>query len=224
MPRTTPRCALTRARSSVTSRVFPIPGSPRMSATLRPAPAAAAVHAASSARSSGPRPSSGSRPAGTVLVDTSMGGDGSTRDLFDQLSRQPGRSHAELAAQPLGQRAISLHGGRPVASRGQARDQSSVRLLAERRPLDLTPRQLKHGRRVAAVLGAAGQLLEELDDPLAVTLPRRARPVVLDPLQQVAAAQLERGLGLALRQPFELDRIDPQPVVSRTGRPVLRRR
>ena len=58
-------------------------------------------------------------------------------------------------------------------------------------------------------------MLEQFDDALAVALPRGARPVVLDAFQQVAAAQLERGLRVTVRQPFELDRVDPQPVARR---------
>ena len=57
-------------------------------------------------------------------------------------------------------------------------------------------------------------MLEQFDDALTVALPRGARPVVLDAFQQVAAAQLERGFRVTVRQSFELDRVDPQPALG----------
>jgi hypothetical protein len=57
------------------------------------------------------------------------------------------------------------------------------------------------------------QRLQQLDHPLAVALARRPRPVVLKPLEQLAAAQLQSRERLARRQPLELARVDPQTVL-----------
>ena len=63
-------------------------------------------------------------------------------------------------------------------------------------------------------------MLEQFDDALAVALPRGYRPVVLDSFQQLAAAQLERGVRLTVRQSFELDRVDPQPALGAQADPL----
>ena len=138
---------------------------------------------------------------------------------LDQLARLPRRRHAELPPQALGQRAVGAHRAGAIAGAIEALDQPPVGLLVEPVVLDLPARELDRLADLAALLRRACKLLEQLDHPLAVPVARRDRPVVLEPLEQIAAAQLERRLGIVRRQPLELAHVDPR-VRARRARPT----
>ena len=85
-----------------------------------------------------------------------------------------------------------------------------MRVLVEPITLNLPARELDRVSSLAPLVRVARQLLEQLDHPIAVPVASRHRPVVLEPLEQVAPAQLERAGRIAPGLSLELTHVDPQ--------------
>ena len=194
--------------SSSTSLVLPMPPSPS-SSTAPPAPFRAACqacdqlgevlvpsdeacgrldHVLSRRRAPANVPAGVVRPGGRALK------------LADQR-RRPGRNaDPELAVQPIPQLGQRRQRGRRIARLDQRPDQvSSGRLVqrAQRRP---APSPARRGRRVACRRGLLHEVPERGGDITVEFLASFDHPVIVEFLQQVPAAQVERGRGLTLRR------------------------
>ena len=129
---------------------------------------------------------------------------------LDQLARLPGRRDPQLPPQAFGQPAVDAHRAGPVAGALEPLDQPPVGLLVEPVVLDLPPGELDRLAELAALLRILGKPLEQLDHPLSMPVSGRHRPVVLEALEQVAAAQLERRCWIVTGgEPLELADVDP---------------
>ena len=139
----------------------------------------------------------------------------------DRPRRRRGRD-AQLAAQALGEPVVHADRRRALPRRGQPAHQTTVRRLVEavERGLAACPRERRLG--VAAGLGLPREPLEHGPEALAMRRPRLDGPVVVEALEQVAAAAqrdrlLEAARGAEL---LEGERVDPDRAPAVEADPV----